>query len=301
MSDNTKKNKDKKDNGEKKGPGRPKKIVTKSPKKAENVDDSASRYCACNDYLEEELSIQCSSCEMFWHLSCVGLSGMCEESVLKLTNWRCYDCFKPVHSYLGSASSVTISSIQPIIKATVMDALKEVIPQSVCSKEDVQKAVKSYADMTRETQKQVIEKATLAQSSKNVAESVVRKIDADRIEREKRKCNVVIMKVPEPNKNASKEEKKKKDLDFCIQELQMKSTDIDSCWRAGTIDGSKEGYCRPLIVKMKKEEVAEDWTRSGKGLRTENGFWVNRDLCSSDRKANFLAREVRRERAVKKE
>ena len=41
-------------------------------------------------------------------------------------------------------------------------------------------AVKSYADATRESQRKVVEQAALAQSSKNVVESVVRKLDADK-------------------------------------------------------------------------------------------------------------------------
>ena len=51
-------------------------------------------------------------------------------------------------------------------------------------------AVKSYADAT-------CKQAALAQSSKNVVESVIRKLDADKVEREKRQLNVCILNVPD--------------------------------------------------------------------------------------------------------
>ena len=42
--------------------------------------------------------------------------------------------------------------------------------------------------------------------------------------------------------------------------------------------------------------TVNEWTRNGKGLQTESGHWINNDLCSSNRRANFIAREERRKR-----
>ena len=47
---------------------------------------------------------------------------------------------------------------------------------------DVKEAVKNYAEVTKENQRKVIEEAMLAKSSKNVVESVVCQLDADKIE-----------------------------------------------------------------------------------------------------------------------
>ena len=74
-------------------------------------------------------------------------------------------------------------AIQPVIRVKVENAVRKLLPKSVCSKEDVQDAVKTYTDATKESQKKVIEQAALAQSSKLVVESVVRKIDADNVDR----------------------------------------------------------------------------------------------------------------------
>ena len=121
-------------------------------------------------------------------------------------------------------------------------------------------------------------------------------MDADKVEREKRRLNVVVLNVPEPNKDLGKEQKKKEDSEFCENVLEMPSEEFELCWRAGKIDESKPGYCRPLIIKMTSAEAVEEWTRDGKGLQTDGGHWVNKDLCSADRRANFLARQERKKR-----
>ncbi|KAL5253033.1 hypothetical protein ACHWQZ_G015706 [Mnemiopsis leidyi] len=167
-------------------------------------------------------------------------------------------------------------------------------------KKPAQDSVRSYADVTKENQKEVIHQAALTQSSKTVVESVVRKLDADKVEREKRRCNLVVLSTPEPCKDSSKEQKIAEDNKFCCNVLEIPSGDIEACWRAGKIDESKPDYRRPLIIKLKSEELAQEWTNNGKGLKTATGHWINRDLCAADRKANFLSRQERRKRMEKK-
>ena len=232
-----------------------------------------------------------------------------------LQNWMCQDCYTCPHSYVdkaqkpsGTSDCSTIKvmvrdelhAIQPVIKATIESAVKSVMSNSVCSKEDIKDVVKSYADVAKEAQKEVIEQAAVAQSSKTVVESVVRQLDADKVEGEKRRCNVVVLNTPEPNKESSTEDKKREDKEFCTNVLEIPLEDIEACWRAGKIDQSKPDYCRPLVIKMKNEQLANEWTKNGKGHKTANGHWINKDLCAADRKANFLSREERRKRIQKK-
>ena len=49
------------------------------------------------------------------------------------------------------------------------------------------------------------------------------------------------------------------------------------------------------VGELAKLTLAEK-TRNGKGLQTESGHWINNDLCSADRRANFLACEEKRKR-----
>ena len=178
--------------------------------------------------------------------------------------------------------------------------MRNMLTNSVCSKEDIKNVVKSYAEVTEQSQKKALQHAAAAQSSKAVVETVVRKLDADKVEREKRRSNVVVLRAPEPSKDSSADQKKAKDNEFCTTVLKIPSTDIETCWRAGKLDESKSDYCRPLVIKFKEESLVRDWTKDGKGHQTESGHWINRDLCAADRKANFLAREEGRRRMEKK-
>ena len=161
--------------------------------------------------------------------------------------------------------------IQPVIRVTLENAIRKLIPKSICSTEDVKEAVKSYAEVTKESQRKVIEEASTAKSSKTVVESVVRQLDADKIEREKRKLNEVVLNVPEPLETASSGQKNQIDTDFCRQKLGMKSDDFDTCFRAGKVDHNKKDYCRPLIIKMADTAAVNNWTRVKKGCKLKVG------------------------------
>ena len=294
------------------------KKVVKSPVKnsaTHNEGEVSHEYCPCNEYLTGELSLACENCGKYWHLCCVGLKGLDEDMVALLENWQCQDCYRCPHSYTEKSLSVPSSSdcgsikvmvrdelnaIQPVIKVTVENAVRNMLSNTVCSKEDIKDVVKSYAEVTEQSQKKAFQHAATAQSSKAVVETVVRKLDADKVEREKRRSNVVVLSAPEPSKDSSADQKKAKDKDFCTSVLKIPSTDIEACWRAGKIDESNPDYRRPLVIKFKDEELVKDWTKGGKGHKTESGHWINKDLCAADRKANFLAREERRKRMEKK-
>ncbi|MCP4459078.1 MAG: hypothetical protein GY816_13805 [Cytophagales bacterium] len=133
-------------------------------------------------------------------------------------------------------------------------------------------------------------------STKQVVEEVARKIDSDKVERERRKLNVIVMKVPESNAPSSGQ-RQADDLKFCYDELKMKKTDIDKVWRAGKkpVD-LKEEFYRPLIIKLVDEDAVDWFTDGGSGFLSESGYWINKDLCEADRLANFQAREERRKR-----
>ena len=161
---------------------------------------------------------------------------------------------------------------------------------TVCSKEDVETVVKTYAEATKQSQK-----TTQAHTAHSVVEKVVRKLDADKVEREKRRENVVVINAPE-SEMESAGQKKADDLKFCYEKLGMSESDIQTCWRAGKLDASKPEYCRPLVIKMSDEENANDWTKNGRGNKTQSGFWINRDLRDAERKANFVARQEKRVR-----
>ena len=218
---------------------RQKKKVVKSPVKnsaTQNEGEVGHDYCPCKEYLSGELSVACENCGRYWHLCCVGLRGLTEQMVKLLENWQCQDCYQCPHSYLDKSQSVPSSSecgtikvmvrdelkaIQPVIRVTVENAVRNMLNNSVCSKEDVKEVVKSYAEVTEQSQKKAIQHAAAANSSKVVVETVVRKLDADKVEREKRRSYVVVLSAPEPSKDSSVDQKKAKDNEFCTSVLKI--------------------------------------------------------------------------------
>ena len=69
----------------KKRTGRSKKSPKTSPsKRPKGSEDN----CVCGKYMPAEVSIGCEVCEVYWHLSCVGLKGLTVEMVKVLEHWE---------------------------------------------------------------------------------------------------------------------------------------------------------------------------------------------------------------------
>ena len=133
-------------------------------------------------------------------------------------------------------------------------------------------------------------------------------MDADRVERERKKLNVCIMHVPESSKRNAKD-REEADRKFCADTLKIDAEAITAVHRAGSKYGKDAEFCRPLIVKMVDEEAVDYWTLNGRGYNTGYEFtpgkyiYINKDRCKADRDAHFRTRkamEERRKEAEKK-
>ena len=289
--------------------------VKKSPVKTSTTPAAESEsYCQCDSYLAEELSVGCEICDLYWHLSCVGLKGLTESMINHLVDWRCPNCFVSPRAKGRSTSTTSPESAEviamraifkeelhqmsPVIKKNVEDAVRKALTDTSPNKElfdssvtkAVDKAVKSYADITASSQKKVIEEISFAQASKDVVQQVVRQLDVDQVERKKKKLNVCVNKVPESTKKSPRD-REKDDYQYCIDSLEIDARDIVSCHRAGKKDEKISNFCRPLIVKLRREEDVSYYTLDGRGFMTRDKLWINPDLCRADRKANFEARQ----------
>ena len=148
--------------------------------------------------------------------------------------------------------------------------------------------------------KRFLDEMSAVQASKSVVEEVTRKLDNDKIEREKRKLNVCVMDIPESSKSEARH-RNEDDYNFCVEKLGMDKKVIKSCYRAGK-KSSDSSFCRPIIIKMANQEAVDYWTDHGRGWRTDYKLasgkfvYLNPDLCKADRTANFLARQERRKR-----
>ena len=135
---------------------------------------------------------------------------------------------------------------------------------------------------------------------KEEVEKSKQRLDADNMERERRKKNVMIREVPESTAESSKD-KAVHDHQCAAAILDVHSDAIEGVFRAGRPPTRDEGP-RPLIITLKSHELAMDLHRHGRGRRVPNPdddemiFWVNPDLIAADRTAQFKAREELRKR-----
>ena len=296
-------------------------------KSGDGVDDK--NMCPCGDTKKKEW-IECMNppCGQWLHRSCVGLAGLTEAATKKLTSWHCPECFFSISGgYFAlslhrkgkstgeQSTSLTtdcttqmiireeLHKMQPVIAAVTENAATKAVTAAllgkVASKVDVEMAVKSYAKTAQEHQAEVLKQAAQIHSAKGVADQVVRQLDTDKIIRERKKLNVVVMGVPE-SKAASAGQRKKDDYDFIYKELEMEKNEVVSCLRAGKkkekINPGDPEPCRPLIIKMVDTDTVNYYTDGGYGYRTQGGYWINNDLCAADRLANFRLRQQRKER-----
>ncbi|KAL5261830.1 hypothetical protein ACHWQZ_G007511 [Mnemiopsis leidyi] len=294
---------DKKKMTDKKADGTRKKIV-KSPEKTSSSEDYEC-LCPCKKYIVGEFSVGCEQCERFWHYGCVGLRGLTEEMGGLLENWLCPDCFESPHSYkeVALTSSENYSVDNRAVRAIIKEELQLFAPKLTNSLNDVingntektvNKAVHLYSEVTAKSQKKVIEDLSTAQASENVISKVQTKMHTDAYERNLRKHNLCVLKVPESKKATSKE-RQEEDAKFCLETLKIEKKDFISCHRAGKPDPQKPDYFRPLIIKTADEESVNYYSNHGKGWK-ESSYWINLDLCRADREIRFLARKERKKR-----
>ena len=271
--------------------------VVKSPEKTPTSSDNEC-LCPCQKYIGGEFSVGCDQCEKFWHYGCVGLKGLTEEMGRLLENWLCPDCYKSPHSYKENGNEEN-KALREIIKEELQmfapkltSSLNDVINGS--TEKTVNKAVHLYSEVTAKSQKKVIEDLSTAQASENVISKVQTKMHTDAYERNLRKLNLCVLKVPESKKATSKQ-RQEDDAKFCLETLKIEKKDFISCHRAGKPDPEKPDYCRPLIIKTADEESVNFYSNHGKGWK-ESSYWINLDLCRADREIRFLARKERKKR-----
>ena len=117
-------------------------------------------------------------------------------------------------------------------------------------------------------------------------------IDCDSVEREKRRCNVLIRGITEPESKTISE-KIKEDKHKSLELLNVKSDDIISVRRVGRI--KTDGSFRPLVITLTTPELANNLHNYGRGQRCKNSsgiYWINADLIPADRLANYKARQL---------
>ena len=267
--------------------------------------------CPCGNDTDSRW-ILCPTCDQWLHLDCVGLNGLDEEGVESLTSWKCPKCLispypkvKPVlNDYnavctelkevikdeMKSAFEVLTSTVKKVTK----DVVNEATPNVVSS---VVEKTKTYAAAAEQNQMKLVEEVKKATTSNELVDKICKRMDNDNHERERRKSNVIVSNVPEPNGDLSPDEKKQADCVSLCKNLDMEMNEIVTCFRTGAVKKDRNGnpLPRPLVVKMRDVETANFWHDNGKGHKIGDS-WINPDLCKVDREIQFFARVERRKK-----
>ena len=184
-----------------------------------------------------------------------------------------------------------INLVVPTIRATVegvVNPLKELVEKSVKSYSEVVGAMEvEETDNANENDKKKKPKnfvqEVVRETTKQVLEASMTKIDTDHLERSRRECNVVVKKVVECDSDDD-DRRTAFDKNFCTETLGIPESEIKKVYRAGPRmtdpkDGSQpvKNTCRPMIIRMVDKESADYWTDNGNGWKT-SGYYINQNL-----------------------
>ncbi len=218
---------------------------------------------------------------------------MSSKEACKYSEWVCPSCFVmpgDCESDLGS------SSLQDQIKTEVLRVLPVVVTTVVVKQTEVF-AARTYASVTKESQKEFVVHKCIEQSSSMAVEKGFQRIEDDIAQNDRRKRNIVIRNVPESIENTNtKQNKCDKGGVEKILNIKQPSDIIDVVRLGSQKDkgGNIKDYPRPLHVTLKTPDMAEYYHDYGMGYRMDEGnYWINPDLSKLEREANFRARQQR--------
>jgi hypothetical protein len=61
--------------------------------------------CPCNKSVISSWKLDCHKCHQYWHADCMGLGGLTEKEINKLTQWSCPFCWiSPISTFSSDVS-----------------------------------------------------------------------------------------------------------------------------------------------------------------------------------------------------
>ena len=252
--------------------------------------------------------MQCTECKLWWHPACVGLEGLSNYTIKKLSAYKCPRCFTLSPEIIEKLGIEDKSDAEPgSVKAEVQNEVKTLMPTIVKEvvagvkaalgpssvqqmvKEANDKISKSWADIAKTEQKKVIADVVEKTSDSAMQKSLSR-ISADLTEQKTRQRNCIISNVPE---GAGGNDTSLSNVVCDLSDGILEDGDIAYCKRLGE---KKTGTNRLILVVLKREDWAAEFHNFGRGRKLDNNVWVNPDLTRTEREAQFKAREKKREK-----
>ena len=217
--------------------------VTKNAQKQKCEENEKCGICN-NFVLEEHNGIECEICEKWFHAECVDLESAEYEVLARHTkgylHWYCHVCNDETSKLMKTVFSIqekqlkTDSDLQKLSKETG-DKFTKVEEDLVTIKKELSEITQKL-EVTNNTEndidKQIESKlgsvaADVEQLNKAVDSA--KSLAAEQQDKENRRCNIILYKVPESSQTAA-EERAVDDKRFCSQlltKLNMGLTDED--------------------------------------------------------------------------
>ena len=214
-----------------------------------------------------------------------------------------------------SVDNAVKREVQEAVKVNINQNLKAIMEEAVQKVVGTEKMKKTFAEAVKNSEKVIGQEtkrafeeklsSALKQSQSEIVAQTSARQEADLADKEKRTRNVVITTVPE---STLKDVKERVTADSIIATKILGIADdvIEKCFRAGpplgTGSNKDRTSPRPLICVLTKPELAKSKHKYGNGSKVIiDGvqYWINADLSRAERRANFEARQKRRERIMK--
>ena len=269
-------------------------LAAPGPSPLRKAQRKAGFDCSCGKDIQGAVWICCMHYSNWFHIDCVYLTGLCKEHVKLLRNWQCISCMTGNLSAPVDEKVPNSSEIRQIVRQELAIVKEELVSVTKSVQSCVKNDVRSYSDVIKSGQKEVLEAATAPALVKDVCQS----LNVENMERKKKKNNVLVTNVPEADATVTGEQKREHDINYlCSDKLNLVREDISTCFRAGRVKKDEDGKLlpRPVVVVFHREETAVFWHNDGKGYKA-GPHWINEDLCQSDRAAKFFVRQQRRNR-----
>ncbi len=228
--------------------------------------------------------------------------GWKDELTQDFTDWK-------------KAGDTVDTTVQTEVKEAVKDHMKDIMTETVNTIVNTKKIKDTFADVLKNSEGIIAREAkkgfnksltsALKESQSEIISQTAARQESDSADKEKRIRNVVITTVPESTLTEIKDRVAADKL-IAAELLDVAAVQIERCYRAGpplgTGSNKDRSTPRPLVVVLATPELARSKHKYGNGskvLKDGAQFWVNPDLSRAERRANFEARQKRRERMTR--
>lgn len=268
-----------------------------------DVCGHCNKKCATNDE-----AIQCDLCSTWVHASCENLSLEQYNSLCQLTS-----CTNIVYYCNLNSCSNRVRSIMAEWIHTSSDTFKSLKESHTHLLSEWKNLCKNLSDLSskldilQSSETELgnrIKDTTSALSAANFSPATTVTTNAtdivdEYLSRERRKSNLIIYGLPEPNGSTPAERRSNDDTNVCgliKSEFNIDNIEISKSFRLGK---RNEGKNRPLLITLANNYARSRILRSAKNLRkssTYQNVYISPDLSPKERETNKLLRQELRRR-----